>query len=110
MIANEYMAKTAIKGKYDYLSKPEIDSLFDTAKNTYLSLAFPFAPELMEIPYDRPRAYQWIYDCMEELLEKEGCASMSSYSENGLSITWDGGSGISKSLKAQIVPKAGTFL
>ena len=100
----EVIAK--FKTKYDYLSAKEIDTIYDVAMTTYLDLAFPFEQTITEVPASRPRAYTWIYDCMAEILERSGCSSMSSYSENGLSITWDN-TGISKGLLTRVTPKVG---
>ena len=96
------------KNKYDYLSSTEIDALYDVAKTTYLDLAFPFEQDITDVPSDRPRAYTWIYDCMGEILERSGCSSMTSYSENGLSISWDR-TGVSNGLLSRVTPKVGVF-
>lgn len=73
--------------KYDYLSADEIDDIYNQALNTYLDLAFPLHYDITAIPASRPRAYQWVKDCMNEIVERNGVTA-TSYSENGLSYTW----------------------
>lgn len=106
---NEAEVKTAFRKKYDYLNANEIDITYQTAIQTYLDIAFPFDASITKIPEDRPRAYAWVYDCMCEIIEKSGCSSMTSYSENGLSISWDS-TGVSKGLKKRITPRAGVYI
>ena len=103
---NEADVKSAFKKKYDYLTADEISTVYDVAVKTYLDVAFPFNAEIISIPEDRPRAWAWVYDCMGEILEKSGCSSMTAYSENGVSISWDK-SGVSRSLLNRVVPKVG---
>ena len=106
---SESEVKAVFRTKYGYLTSTEVNAVYDTALNTYLEMAFPFEPTLTTIPADRPRAWTWVYDCMNEIMERSGCSSMTEYSENGLSIKWDR-AGISKGLLSRITPKVGVVV
>ncbi|MBO4733087.1 MAG: hypothetical protein J5662_01290 [Clostridia bacterium] len=103
---NEFETKEAFQSAYNYVLNEDIETLYSIAEKAYLDRAFPFAPEITSIPENRPRAYDWIYECMREIAEKSGCSAMTHYSENGISITWDK-SGISQGLLNRITPQAG---
>lgn len=103
---NEYEVKEAYSASYGYVTNEDVNILYSLAEKTYLDLAFPFKPEITKIPENRPRAYDWIYDCMREISEKSGCSSMTSYSENGIAISWDK-SGVSEGLLGRLVPQVG---
>ena len=105
-MTSEYEVKAAFQTQYDYLGCTEIEQIYATALNTYLDLAFPLQHDVVNVPVNRPRAWQWIYDCMVEILERSGCSSMTAYSENGLSISWDN-TGLSNSLRGRIIPMVG---
>lgn len=102
---SEYEVKEAFASAYDY-DTDDVDIIYSLAEKTYLDLAFPFDPDIETVPENRPRAYDWIYDCMREISDKSGYSSMTHYSENGISITWDK-SGVSKGLLDRVTPKAG---
>lgn len=91
-------------GKYDYMSISELEDIYEKAVNTYLDLTYPLHYEITEIPDDKPRAKAWIKDCMEEIIERNGITT-TSYSENGMSITWSSDM-ISDILRTRIVPLA----
>ena len=101
---NEFEVKEAFAELYEYVSTEDIDVLYSIAEKTYLDRAFPFEPNITHIPDNRPRAYDWVYECMREISEKSGCSSMTHYSENGISITWDK-SGVSQGLLDRVTPK-----
>lgn len=105
-MTSEYEVKEAFASDYDYITEDDIDILYGVAEKTYLDKAFPFAPDIVKVPDNRPRAYDWIYECMKEISEKSGCSSMKSYSENGISISWDK-TGVSQGLLDRITPQAG---
>ena len=88
--------------KYPYLDQDEVEAIFFKAKSIYLSLSFPYHHEI--IPSDRPDAYRLIWMIMDEILERNGCSSAISYSENGLSITFNG-DGLSSFLQSMIKGK-----
>lgn len=95
--------------EYPYLSKDDIIRLFKRAEGLYLDLAFPFdhsVDSVASIVCSRPRALNWIRDCMIELLERSGCSSAVGYSENGLSFSFDGAT-VSDRLLSRIKPVVG---
>lgn len=102
---NEFEVKEAFEQAYGFVSPEDTDVLYSIAEKTYLDRAFPFSPEITHIPENRPRAYDWVYECMREIAEKSGCSSMTHYSENGISITWDK-SGVSQGLLNRVIPQA----
>lgn len=106
MLKNEADVLLAFGEKYDYLSEEDILLIYGKAVGAYLDIAFPFSHEIACIPKSRPRAWQWVFDCMEEIAAREGVSGLTSYSENGLSMTWDS-SQISSDLKGRIVGKVG---
>ncbi len=108
MLKNEAETRRAFSQKYDYLNDGEVKLIYDKALATYLEKAFPFDHSYTSVPVDRPRGYQWIFNCMEEIIERNGCSSMTKYAENGLTLEWDS-TGVSVGLLAQLVPKAGGF-
>lgn len=97
---------SVFKISYPYLKDCEYDGIYNRALGAYLDLAFPYDTNLVEVPKSRPRAYQWIYDCMVEIIERDGASSLTGYSENGLSMSWDS-SQISSGLRSRIVGKVG---
>lgn len=111
MKGREKVNKDEIMSRFE--SKYEIDqedlcSLYLQAKNAYLEAAFPFEHSITEIPENRPRAWQIVYECMEYIYERTGYSACTGYSENGVSIKWDTG-GVSSFLTKKIMPKARTF-
>lgn len=107
-MVNEAEVKDAFRKKYDYFTPEESNAIYEVALKTYLDIAFPFHPDIVTVPTSNPRGWTWVYECMGEIVEKNGCSSMTSYSENGLSISWDG-SGVSKGLINRLTPKAGVL-
>ena len=98
-IVNEF------KKEFDYLSLAEIEGIYSRALNTYLDLAFPFNYDIVDIPKDRPRAAQWVKDCMREIVDRNGISALS-YKENGLSYTWSTDM-VSNALRQRVIPLAG---
>lgn len=95
-----------ILGSSENLEKDEIfkDILYD-AKYTYLRLVYPYNPEIEELPNDRARA--WQTKCAIELYNLDGQSNLKSYSENGLSESYDK-AGLSQDLLNELPPaKAG---
>lgn len=75
------------------------------AKHEYLRLVYPFNLEINELPNDR--AKNWQTKCAIELYNLMGDENVSSYSENGLSETYEK-AGISQDLLNELPPaKAG---
>lgn len=106
MLSCEQNVIEAFGKAYPYLQDTEVSAMYNKALNTYLDLAFPFDTTIIDVPKSRPRAYQWIYDCMVEILERDGASSFVGYSENGLSMSWDS-TQISNGLLNRIVGKVG---
>lgn len=75
------------------------------AKNRYLNLVYPFDRKITELPDDRAR--NWQTDCAIELYNLDGDENLTSYSENGLSESYEK-AGLSEGLLSQLPPaKAG---
>lgn len=106
MFMNQKDVISAFVQKYSYLEYDEVLDIYSSALCTYIDLTYPFEPNMFEVPENNPRIYQWIYDCMNEIVERNGVSSLTAYSENGMSWTWDS-SGISEGLRKRIVPKCG---
>ena len=106
MFMNQKDVISAFVQKYPYLEYDEVLDIYSSALCTYIDLTYPFEPNMFEVPENNPRIYQWIYDCMNEIVERNGVSSLTAYSENGMSWTWDS-SGISEGLRKRIVPKCG---
>ncbi len=102
--ASEAAVKAKFREKYPYVSEGEIDKIYNTALGTYLDLSYPFEESLIEVPATKPRAYIWIRDCMDEIMERNGITA-TSYSENGLSYEWDNEM-ISDILRRRLIGKA----
>lgn len=98
--------RLAILENYTDTSKDDIftDKLED-AKNKYLELVYPFNPEIEDLPNDRAKS--WQTRCAIELYNQIGNENVTSYSENGLSESYDK-AGISQDLLNELPPpKAG---
>jgi hypothetical protein len=107
MRVNDLVAqmKTAFKNKYNYLSGSQVDDLYNCALDLYLSLSFPLNREITEIPQEYARDVGIIRKIMVETLEREGLSSVTAYSENSMSFSFDNAH-ISKQLLSTITPKA----
>jgi hypothetical protein len=90
----------------------------DTTKDDLLNLKLKEAKDLfilIKYPFVNPKPTEvsteylsWVTMCAKELYNKYGNEGMSSYSENGLSISYDQAmSIISPTLRGMIVSKAG---
>lgn len=100
--------------RLEILNDSEDDSFDDIfkikledAKYEYLRLVYPFNPEIEELPNDRAR--NWQTKCAIELYNGMGQENVTSYSENGLSESYEK-AGISKDLLNELPPaKAGAI-
>lgn len=108
MLTNDREVITMFRRKYPHINPMDVENIFQRAQKAYLDLTFPFQQTICCVPANRPRAWSWIYDCMEEITQREGASGVLSYSENGLSMTWDD-SQISLGLRSRIVPKVGVM-
>lgn len=91
--------------KYSYLTEEQVDDLYRCSLNLYLSLSFPFDRTIMEIPEEYARDVGIVRSIMQETLERDGLSSVTAYSENGMSFTFDSAH-ISRTLLSIITPKA----
>lgn len=107
MLSNERDVVTMFHRKYPHISMTDCDAILVRAVGAFLDLTFPFQRDIACIPKSMPRAWSWVYDCMLEITEREGVTSMTGYSENGISMTWDS-SQISNGLRNRIVPMVGS--
>ena len=83
-------------------SKDDIFKIkLEDAKYEYLRLVYPFNPEIEELPNDR--AKNWQTKCAIELYNNIGNEGIISYSENGLSESYEK-SGLSKDLLNELPP------
>ena len=78
--------------------------LLDEAKNMYLDLVYPFNHEISELPNERAR--NWQVRCAIELYNLDDKINVKSYSENGLSESYDK-AGLSKDLLSALPPAHG---
>lgn len=101
----EKMRRKILENSSD-TSKDEIfKDCLESAKNRYLNLVYPFDKDITELPDDRAR--NWQTDCAIELYNLNGDENLTSYSENGLSESYER-AGLSNGLLSQLPPaKAG---
>ena len=100
--------KTNIEQKYFDKSRDEISDCFDRAVMDYLLIRYPSVngrPTLETLDFDFVTV-NWIMARMQDIFERGVNFNVSSYSENGLSIKFDG-SYIEPTLVRMILPKAG---
>lgn len=107
MKVNDIVAqmKTAFHKKYSYLTEEQVDDLYNCSLALYLSLSFPVDRSITEIPEEYARDVGIVRSIMQETLERDGLSSVTAYSENGMSFTFDSAH-ISKQLLSMITPKA----
>lgn len=75
------------------------------AKQRYLNLVYPFNKEITELPNDRAR--EWQTECAIELYKLAGDENITSWSENGVSESYER-AGLSQGLLSELPPaKAG---
>ena len=100
--------KVNIKTTYSWLTDDEVDKCYEMALSDYISLKYPSEnsrPSVDKLTFDFFNT-QWIYKRMVDILSRAGGISLTSYKENGLSLTY-GGSYIDPQLATEIMPKAG---
>ena len=94
------------KRKYAYMDEEHIEIMYDCAYDIMLNLRYPTQENIYEIPESFMKKHKtWIFRCIQEHIDKEGMGNAISYSENGVSITFDK-SGISRDLILEITPLA----
>lgn len=106
----EYTKESIIqyfKSKYRAISDLDFEIMYDCAYDIMRSLRYPYNNEITEIPDDYMKSHRtWIFRAIQEHLDKEGIPmNVTSYYENGVSITFDK-TGLSKDLISEIMPLA----
>ena len=82
--------KIKFNHRYPYLSWEDVEWFYQTALDYYLSLAFPLKHDIAEIPASRIGDLRYIRSIMQDVIERQGLTSVTAYSENGMSYTFDG--------------------
>lgn len=88
-----------IKQKYSYLEDSEVELFINKAKAIAIDQLYPTDLSINYLTFDwsNPRFDMWLVDCVDELIERVGISSVTSYRENGMSWTFDR-AGISQAL------------
>lgn len=91
--------RVATKSKYDYMKDSEIDLFISRAKAIAIDQLYPNDLSINYLTFDwtNPRFDMWLLDCVDELVERVGISSVTSYKENGMSWTFDR-AGVSQAL------------
>lgn len=101
----EKMRRKILENSSDTSKDEVFKDCLESAKNRYLNLVYPFDKDITELPDDRAR--NWQTDCAIELYNLDGDENLTSYSENGLSESYEK-AGLSNGLLSQLPPaKAG---
>lgn len=94
-----------LRERYPHLSGNDIEDIVGQAKEILINLLYKTHSKVT--PEQKNQAYSryeyWLYRCMKELVQRNGMENAISYTENGLSITFDS-SHLSKSLINEILP------
>lgn len=86
------------------LSIEDVEWTYRTALDYYLSLAFPLRHDIVDFPASRIGDLRIIRMLMQNIIDREGVTSVTAYSENGMSYSFDGSMFDSK-IAALIVPQ-----
>lgn len=88
-----------VKNKYDYMSFDEVRLLLNKSKSIAVEQLYPndLSVNYLNFDFENPRFEMWLLDCVDELVERMGISSVTSYKENGISWTFDR-AGVSQSL------------
>lgn len=91
--------KSVIKSKYSYFEDSEIDLFINKAKSIAIDQLYPtnLSINYLTFNWENPRFDMWLLDCVDELVERMGMSSVTSYRENGMSWTFDR-AGVSQAL------------
>lgn len=94
-----------LKQQYPHLSDLHILKIEKRSKELLINLLYKNKFEVSDA--QKEKAYKkyamWLIDCADEMVSRLGISNAISYSENGVSITFDS-SVISKGLRDEIVP------
>ena len=88
-----------VKKKYDYMDFDEGRLLLNKAKSIAVEQLYPndLSVNYLNFDFDNPRFDMWLLDCVDEIVERAGISSVTSYRENGMSWTFDR-AGVSQAL------------
>ena len=91
--------KVEVKNKYSYLEDREVAMFINRAKAIAIDQLYPNDLSINYLTFDwtNPRFDMWLLDCVDELVERVGISSVTSYKENGMSWTFDR-AGVSQAL------------
>ena len=91
--------KVEVKAKYNYLEDREVIMFINKAKAIAVDQLYPNDLSINYLSFDwtNPRFDMWLLDCVDELVERVGISSVTSYKENGMSWTFDR-AGVSQAL------------
>ena len=85
--------------KYSYMDEEEVELFLNKAKSLAVEQLYPNDLSINYLTFDwtNPRFDLWLIDCVDELVERVGMSSVTSYHENGMSWTFDR-AGVSQAL------------
>lgn len=88
-----------VNKKYNYMEVDEVRLLLNKAKSLAVEQLYPndLSVNYLNFDFDNPRFDMWLLDCVDELVERIGISSVTSYKENGMSWTFDR-AGVSQAL------------
>lgn len=91
---------------YSHIKELDLEIMYDCAYDIMLNLRYPTQSDITELPQEFMDKHKtWILRVMQEHIEREGMTNVMSYSENGVSITFDK-TGLSRHLIQEITPMA----
>ncbi len=101
-----------VKKRYPHLDEQDVKAIVDKAKSYYYAYRYP-ALNNIDI-YDEYRiegfqAEQWVLAACDELIERIGISSVTSYRENGIQIDFGNSAQLSSSLINQVRPVVGVI-
>lgn len=85
--------------KYSYMQEEDVELFLTKAKAIAIDQLYPNDLSINYLTFDwtNPRFDMWLLDCVDELVERVGISSVTSYKENGMSWTFDR-AGVSQAL------------
>ena len=85
--------------KYSYMKEEDVELFLTKAKAIAVDKLYPHDLSVNYLTFDwtNPRFDMWLIDCVDELIERIGISSVTSYKENGMSWTFDR-AGVSQAL------------
>jgi hypothetical protein len=89
-----------VNKKYDYMKVDEVRLLVNRAKAIAIDQLYPndLSVNYLNFKFEEfPRLDMWLLDCVDEIVERAGISSVTSYKENGMSWTFDR-AGVSQAL------------